>query len=237
MPRLSRSTLLLVAALASAFAAAGCGVQQKKSVAKAAVNSMSPEQRRESFEATARLLDEQPQTVDELYAVLRNHRSTMDRVLLNATTDLDEKWMAKITAHYLAQQPAAVNEVLMSTIDEVHKDPKARASMDVAISNRAEKTVDILTDDAETLGRVIHAVLVIVDKKPAARKNLLAALSKERKPMVDFILADKAFAHEVTEDLVREAVKDRPMLDKLLRATGAIADENAPPRAKEAPKK
>ena len=71
--------------------------------------------------------------------------------------------------------------------------------------------------------------MTVIEKKPRARDNLLAATRKERQRIIAFVKSDPELAKEMTEELVREAVKDKPALDKLLRATGAIDDD--PPSA------
>jgi hypothetical protein len=218
------SVALVTAALALSL---GCSTEGKKDVAKSALKSMGPDERRESFEATARMLDEEPRLVDELYAVVREHRPTMHRFLWNASRDLKEAWLADMTAELLAQHPESVEQVLISATDAIAKEPRARMAMDRAIAKRGEKTVDILTDDANTLARVLSASMAVIERKPRARDNVLSAARKERQRIIAFVKSDPELSKEMTEELLREVVKDKPALDKLLRATGAI-DEDAP---------
>lgn len=177
------------------------------------------------------MLDEEPKLVDELYSVVRAHPSTMHRFLRNASRDLKEPELAQMTAELLAKHPASVEETLIASIDAIAKEPNARLAMDRAIARRAEKAVDILTDDASTLGRIVAASTVIVERKSRARENVLRAAREQRHSIIAFVKSDPELAKEMTEELLRQAVKDKPALEKVLRATGAI-DDDEPPSAK-----
>jgi hypothetical protein len=209
----------------------GCSTEGKKNVVKSATESMTPEERRDTFEATARMLDEKPQLVDELYSVLHAHPATMQRFLANASRDLKEPWLASMTAELLAREPASVEQTLIASIDAIAKRPEARSAMRRAISRRASKTVDILTDDPNTLGGLLAASAKMVEEKPLARDNVLRAVQQQRRGILAFVKSDPELMKEMTEELLREAVKDKPALDKLLRATGAI-DEDQPSSSK-----
>src|SRR4051794_27683332 len=65
----------------------GCGASQKAAVVDAVAKS--PDQRRSSFEATLRVLDQHPEYVDELYRQTRQHPPTLNRFLANAARDLE----------------------------------------------------------------------------------------------------------------------------------------------------
>ncbi|MDF2697358.1 MAG: hypothetical protein K0S65_5741 [Labilithrix sp.] len=231
------SSLGFVASLGVALTLTqGCSTEGKKDIARSALESMGPEERRESFEATARVLDEQPALVDELYAVVRQHRPTMFRFLTNASRDLREPWLADMTAERLVEHPDSVERTLLSATDAIAREPKARKAMNRAVAQRADKTVDILTDDPDTLARVLAASLATIERKPRARENVLAAARQERQRIIAFVKSDPELSKELTEELLREAVKDKPALEKLLRATGAI-DEDAPAPKKAKPKR
>src|SRR4051794_14214424 len=90
-------------ALLSAFVA--CTTSQKKDATKTAFDAMSASERRDTFEASLRVLDERLEIVDELYAVTRRHPKTMHRILENTTRDLAEQDLASATAELLAANP------------------------------------------------------------------------------------------------------------------------------------
>jgi hypothetical protein len=219
---------IAVLALAAAF---GCGTEGKKTIAKSAIESMGPEERRESFEATVRMLDEKPALIDEVYSVVRTHPATMHRFIANASRDLKDPGLANMTAELLAKEPASVEQTMIASLDAVAKQPEARRAMRRAMVQRAGKAVDILTDDPETLGRVLAASMTIVEEKPLARDNVLRAVRQQRRGIIAFVKSDPELSKEMTEELLREAVKDKPALDKLLRATGVI-DEDVPSPSK-----
>lgn len=225
-----QKTALAVVALSAATS--GCSTSTKKSVAKSALESRSPETRRDDFEATVRALDEQPGFVDEFYAVARQHPITMERFLANAARDLKNPDLAAMNAALLVKEPASLEEELVATVDAAVKEPKARMAIDRAVAKRAGKMVDILTDDPATLAKVTSTSLVVLEKKPRARENVLAAIRQDRAQLLAFVKSDPELAKEMTEELLRDAVKDKPALEKMLHAVGAIDDDHGAAKAK-----
>ncbi len=230
-PLSRRPSITAVFALA-VVGASGCTTEGKKDVAKSALHTMSTEDRRETFEATARILDEQPQLVDELYATVRRHPKTMHRFLQNTAPDLSDPALASDMGELLSHEPASIEQTLISATDAIAKEPKARMAMDRALAKRAEKTVDILTDDPNALSRLVGAAFVVLEKKPRARENVASAVSKNREKIIAFVKSDPELAKALTEELLKEAVKDKPTLDKLLRAAGVVDDVPAKEKAK-----
>jgi hypothetical protein len=223
-----RLTLRLLLALTPVLAAA-CGVHTDKAIAKAAIDTSTESQRKKGFEATAQLLDERPELVDELYGVMRLHPPALDRFLAFASTDLDQKWISKNMAGYLAKNPAGVEEMLDASIPAVEKEPKARAAMNRALAKHADQTADILSDDPHALGGIIASLLTMTQKKPSARKNMLIAMHEDRDAIVTFVKEDKPLARAIAVEVLRESVKDKPTLEKILAATGALdTPEGAP---------
>ncbi|MFO0742183.1 MAG: hypothetical protein U0270_40295 [Labilithrix sp.] len=226
----------------SPIALAACGVHTDKAVAKAAVNVSTESQRQDSFEATAQLLDEKPQLVDELYTVMRLHPKSLDRFMANASTDLDQKWIAKNMAGYLAKNPAGLEEVMNAAIPTIAKEPKARVALNKSLAASSDQTADILTDDAQAMAKVVKSLLAVTEKKPAARKNLITAVHADREAIVAFVRQDKALARAIAVEVLRESVKDKPTLEKVLGMTGALdtpkgAPEPAAPEKAKAPAK
>jgi hypothetical protein len=222
-----RFSIRLLLALSPVLAAA-CGVHTDKATAKAAVDTSTESQRKKGFEATAQLLDERPELVDELYGVMRLHPRALDRFLAFASTDLDQKWMAKNMAGYLAKNPAGVEEMLDASIPAVEKEPKARAAMNRSLAKHSDQTADILSDDPHALGRIIASLLAMTQKKPSARKNMLVAMHEDREAIVAFVKEDKPLARAIAVEVVREAVADKPTLEKVLAETGLL---DTPPGA------
>lgn len=221
-------SIRVLAALAPLFVACAllaCGTATKQQVAETALTSMSDEARHESFEATLRVLDENPELVDELYEVARRHRPTFRRFLANASRDLHEPELATMTADLLTRHPDSLAEVLVRTTDATVRRAEARKAMSRAVASRAPETVDVLTDDAKSLSRVLTATLSALEEKPAARTAALAAVRENRGRIVAFVKNDEQLVKEMTEELIREVVDDEPALKKLLRAAGIIEEK------------
>ncbi len=203
-----RTHLVLLVCSTLALLAIACGVGGKKDAAHAAINTMSVEERRETFEATLRILDEEPELVDELYATTRRHPKTFSRIMENATRDLREEEVAKLTAQLLARHPESVEQTLVRSTDEIAKSKESRAAMRRAIEKRSDKTVDILTDDADTLARLVAVSLAILEKKPAARKAMLLAVRRNRERLVEFVKDDPPLAKDLAEQFLRGVIDD-----------------------------
>jgi hypothetical protein len=211
----------------------GCGVHSDKAVVKAAVDVSSKEQRAKEYEATAQLLDEKPELVDELYGVMRQHPKTIDRFLSNASRDADVLGAAVVTiqrapesrealdralaahpqelADILKDCPNTIESVLGASIVAIDKTPKARAALNRALTTHAEQTAGALSDDPKVMARIIESLLVLAEKKPAARKALAEAIHEDRGAVVALVKADPAFAKAIAVDLLREAVRDKPL--------------------------
>jgi hypothetical protein len=209
---------LALAALLGAFAVA-CTTGQKKDVANSAFDAMSEKEKMETFEAMARVLDENPGLVDRMYAAVRLHKPMMNRFLDNTAADLktdpDLAW--RVSTRIVADKPSLIM-TLRTTTDVVAKDPGARQAMNKAISDRAETMVDILTDDDETLGRMIEVSLRVLAKKPKARQRVLTAVSEHRGQILSYVKQDKQLAKAMTKEFLSEAVEDKPLLQKVLRS-------------------
>jgi hypothetical protein len=202
-----------------------CTTGAKKEAAKTALDAMPRQERLDTFEATARILDEHPELVDELYAAVRHHGPMLDRFFFDAAPDLANKPMAEIAAKHLVANPEALEQVLMTSTDLIVRVPAARAAMNRAIASRAEEVSDILSSDPATMSRVVEANLLMLEKKPQARRSAVIALRKNRQRVLALIKDDPELTKEMGEEVLREAVKDKPALEKALRAAKIIDDD------------
>jgi hypothetical protein len=100
---------------ASLIASVGCGAGAKKQALE--VTIANDQQRRETFEATLRTLDEHPEYVDELFARARKHPRTLERFIANAAHHMHEDAVARMTVRYLVQNPAGLQRVMVRTLD------------------------------------------------------------------------------------------------------------------------
>lgn len=143
------------AAVAGAMLAA-CSVAQKQAAVEVAADD--PGRRRELFEATLRMLDEQPQHVDEFFLLAREHPATLGRFLRNNARALDERWLAEITAEELVRAPAGLRQVMVSTVDASLDHPEARAALLGSMRDRAPALAGLLLSDPETMRVLLGAV-------------------------------------------------------------------------------
>jgi hypothetical protein len=217
-----RSLAAGIALGASLAAVAACGVGGKKTVAKTALDAMSDADRRESWEASAQLLDRHPDWVDELYASVRKHPATMNRFLADTTRDLADPALAKPTAELLASQPASLEEVLVDTIDSALSRPDARRAILRATDSRAAEMVDILTDDPKVVSKMLRVALDAIQEKPEARKGALAAVRQNRSRLVALVGEDPELVKQMGKELLRAAVKDDPALETILKKAKVI---------------
>jgi hypothetical protein len=218
--------------LAGAFAlglavagSAACSTHAKKEVTKTALDAMPRQERIDTFEATLRALDEKPELVDEVYAAARRHPTTFDRFLVNAVKDLEQPQYADMTAKRLVERPASVEQTLVKTLDHIAPVPQARAAMNRAMISRAEEVTDIITSSPDALSRLLDAALVALETKPQARRSAVLAVRKNRARVLAFVKEDPALAKELGAEVLREAVKDKPVLEKALRAAKVLDDE------------
>src|SRR5205823_4406550 len=94
--------------------------------------------RKSTFEATLRVLDENPTYVDELFAQAMRHPRTLDRFVADTSARLDEPELSNLTARHLAEQPAALEQILVATQEAAQSEPKAQAAIARAIERRAK---------------------------------------------------------------------------------------------------
>ncbi len=83
------------------------------------------ERRHESFEATLQVLDENPDYVDELFAVVLRHPKTLDRLLAVTAHELERDEFARFAAKRLVGSPAGLKQTLIASLDEASDDPAA----------------------------------------------------------------------------------------------------------------
>jgi hypothetical protein len=216
--------LLLGSALAASVA---CSTGGKEKVTKTALDAMSKTQRLEEFEATARVLDQHPELVDEFYAAARSHKPLLERFNANFVNDLHDRAMAETNAKYLVNRPDALEQVQITTIDYIRENPAARAALDRAMIARAEQTTEILTDSPEAVSRMLDASLDVLERKPSARRAALVAVRKNRARLLAFAKEDPGLMKDMTEEVVKELVKDKPVVEKALRAAKVIDDDDA----------
>jgi hypothetical protein len=146
-------TAVFAGALAAVVA---CTVGQKRAAVGVATDDAGT--RREMFEATLRLLDENPTYVDEFFQLARAHPATLGRFLRNNARALDERWLAEATAEELVRAPAGLRQVMVATVDASADHPDARAALLGSMRDRAPALAELLLSDPDTMQQLMGAV-------------------------------------------------------------------------------
>jgi hypothetical protein len=134
--------------------------------------------RRDTMEATLRILDEHPTYVDEFFAAARKHKPTLERFLAAAAADLHQPDLARLTAEKLVRNPDGLRRILIETLDAARDRPKARHAIASAIQERAATSSSILLDEPQAMAEVMRGSVDAARKDPAAWKKLRALLKE-----------------------------------------------------------
>lgn len=206
---------------ATALLVAACATAQKKAAIEAAAD-VSDTQRRDSFEATARVLDENPEYVDEFYAIVRKHPKTLSRFFADVTPDLDQQPLAETQAKLLAAHPRSLEVVVRETLDAAKDKPKARAALARVMEQRATVVADILTDNPTTVTVTMNATVAAIEAKPVAQPGFHGAMKASAPRVTALIAKDSSTMSVLMEEMLKVSVKDKPTLRRTLEKVGAL---------------
>jgi hypothetical protein len=204
-------------ALAVLAAIVACTATAKQQGIDKVLGAMSTDQRRESFQETAVVLDEHPDWIDQFYEVARRHPALMKRFLTRATHDLKEPELAKMTAELLSDEPESLEQVLVKTVDASKSKKQARLAIDRAVAARAEPMSDVLTDSPATIEAITKGFLTVAAHKPAAKESLERAIEGQSARIVEFAANDPALMSSMTRSLLLASARDKESLVKLLK--------------------
>jgi hypothetical protein len=196
---------------------AGCSAgAQKPAIASALDDS---EMRRESFEATLRVLDENPEYVDELFAAARRHPATLDRLLRNTSRELEQDEFARFTAQRLVTRPEGLKRTLIAVLDEASDDPAAlRAVSEVMVERPQLAAIVVVQSDASLRG-TLRALLKEVSKNPEARRAFLSSLNENSDAMAQIIVPNPQVLVTLIKAFARAGVtKGSKELEALAKA-------------------
>jgi hypothetical protein len=174
---------------ACALWTSACGGAPSGKAVRETLDTMDPQQRRATFEATAQALDTRPELVDEFYSVARRHPKMFNRFLGNTARDLDDPQLAHATALLLVAHPASLEQMLHKTLDAVEDHEDARATVARVMEARRVVVASILTDRPSAVRASMNATLEQVQSKPAAQSELLRSM-RESSNRVAAVLAD-----------------------------------------------
>jgi hypothetical protein len=154
--RIHRFGLRAAAVTAACTLALACTVPQKKAAVAASVDD--PERRRESFEATLRVLDENPEYVDEFFRLaLERHPATLGRFLRDTVRTYDDsEKLVEWSAAELVQEPPSLHRILVATLDAAAEREPARAAIARAIGDRPALAARALAEEPEVALEVMR---------------------------------------------------------------------------------
>jgi hypothetical protein len=205
----------------------GCGTTAKQGLIDESMRSST--QRRQSLEATLRVMDNHPEYVDEMYQATRRHPRTMERFLQNSARDLEDPALAKLTAELLVDNPRSLRQVLLSTVDAATAKPDAREAIATAVEERAVPMADIITDRPSALSATLIDTVAAVERKPASRKAFLGAMQKSSPRVAEILSKDPRTLMALTDALVKEILKDKETAKKLAEAILQKVEGKSPP--------
>lgn len=158
-----------------------CSPAQKRPVVATALDD--PEMRRESFEATLRVLDANPQYVDELFQKTLAHPKTLDRLLQNTARQLRDEKLARHAARHLTAHPESLKMTLIASLDEMADQPDAMNATAAAIEERSDITARAMVQRETAVRRALRALLQEVQRNPKAEEYFLTALRENSQTM------------------------------------------------------
>lgn len=177
----------LTVTLAVSIVLACSASSQKPAVDAAMAND---DLRRESLEATLRVLDQNPEYVDELFALTLQHPKTLDRFLQNTGRELANDALSRRTARHLADNPAGLRQILIATLDEVSDEPPALMAVAEAMKERPQPAAIAMVQREDTVRLTVGALLDEVQRNAEARRWFLLAVQDNSVPMASVIVQD-----------------------------------------------
>lgn len=164
----------------------GCSAGAQKPAIATALDDAG--RRQESFEATLRVLDENPEYVDELFQASLKHPATLDRLLRNTARELERDEFARFTAKRLVAEPKGLQQILIATLDDASDDPAALRAASNAMAARPQLAAIVVVQTDESLRSTLRALIKEVRKNPDARRSFLVALSENSDDMAAIIV-------------------------------------------------
>jgi glutamate synthase domain-containing protein 1 len=211
-----RRAVRVTALICGILAVTACAGSQKGKVVEKTLDTMSEQQRRGTFDTMAAVLDRNPEMVDELYAVSREHPQMFVRFLANSARDLKEPELARTTASLLVANPESLAEVMRSTLELAADDPQARAALAKVMAEERVIVADILTDHPQVMQETMNATLRATEHKPAAREALLASMRTSSERVASVLVRDPKTVGVLMSAMLKAGV-DRDTLRAIFR--------------------
>jgi hypothetical protein len=207
----ARIGFLLAALIATSSA---CGIGAKRAILAEALDDR--DDRAEYFEAILRILDENPEYVDQFFVQARDHEPTLDRFIRNAAHNLDEQALAEMTAKHLANNPEGLRKILIESLEAAKDKPEARKAIASAIGTKVDLSTDILTDDPNVVRETLLATVRHVAKKRESRRAFVQAMYGASPTLAGILANNPTLLAKMFDELTAQ-LKGRPeAVEKLL---------------------
>jgi hypothetical protein len=181
-------------------------------------------QRKAALEATLRVLDENPQYVDELFQLTLQHPRTLDRFLKNTAKGLEQDELARRTAARLVEEPGGLQRILIATLDEASDQPVALAAVSRAINERPQIAAMALLQVEPTVHATLRAIVGEVQKNAAARREFLVSLQENSSSLAALIVSDSKVLSSMMRAFAKAGLaKGKAQFDSFLEALEADA--------------
>ena len=184
----------------------GCSVGQKQNLLETAFDDDG--RRQEFFEATLRVLDENPEYVDEFFVHAKKHPKTMDRFVSNTARDLRDEKLAAMTAKHLAKNPESLKQVLVQTLEAAKTDAKARQAIATAIEEKSALATDVIADRPSAVAASLEGTVDAIADKPEARAAFLAAMQKTAPAISRYLANNPKTLKVMTKAFLKVALRD-----------------------------
>ncbi|HUS31207.1 MAG TPA: hypothetical protein VMZ53_22005 [Kofleriaceae bacterium] len=153
-----------------------CSTKQKASITDEAYSNEG--RRRELFEATLRVLDENPDYVDELYKLTLRHPKTLQRQFEATARSLSDRDVAERTAAALVNHPKGLEQVMVATLEAASDKPNAANAVVDAMQKRADIAASLLVKRPAELATISKAIITRAFAEPNT-KEILTKIVKE----------------------------------------------------------
>lgn len=191
----------------------GTGVEPKRYfMDKAMKNEL---ERRELFEATLRVLDAHPEYVDEMFQLLLEHGTSLNRFLAINSSGLDDPQYAALMARHLVRHPAPLTQVMIQVQEAAKDKPEAQRAMALAMEQRAELTARSFVSRPSNVTTTSVALIDVLQDNPEARAAYLAAMRERKDAVAAILLSDPETLGAVMGAMAKQGVKDSSVARQL----------------------
>lgn len=185
--------------------ALSCSASTQKPAVDAAMED--PKLRHEALEATLRVTDENPEYVDELFALTLKHPKTLDRFLQNTARDLVREDLSRATTRRLAEQPRSLRQTIIATLDAISDQPESLDALSQALHERPQVAAMAVVQRDETVRVMLRALMREVLKNDRARAAFLVAVQENSTEMAQIIAPNPATLASLVKGFGKVGVK------------------------------